>query len=210
MTKYNSAKQAELAEIALEYQNYKGLRAIKKQELQTQLEREMTEAREQFSSYLQSKVDREGYPYRIYIADIMRAMNTTNRGTVLGFVKDARARAEKRRIENFINTSAPVEILHILADDPGAHQVVEMWVATEDLTYHVWYRNGDGGAGVVRYQQDVGYLNEGYGWVQESTGQTFQRRLPLGSDTKDRGAVPEWLEYAVSLPEWTSLATNFK
>lgn len=213
MTKFQDPrKMAELQEVAKKYNEYKGLKNLKKAEHDILIAQEMEFEREQFSNYLQSKIDRQGYPYKISVADLMRAMGTTHRPTVIGFVKDARQRAEETRLNNFLNAPLPLEIISYentaqVEHDAHAHAIMDVLV--DGSGYRLIYLTGDGGGRTLRYQE-YDYTTDGEAITFTTTkGKIFRRLLPLGSDDADKGAVPDWLEYAVSTPEWKSIAPNF-
>ena len=196
MTKNNPVKNKELAEIQTAYGELKGMWDKIMAQKKLEAEEEMERAREEFSALVQSKVDRVGYPYKITVADLARAMNTTNRGTVYKYLKDARERAKGRYFET-LNPTLPYELYGVWSSTQGNPAFTTTWAIVFDgeNTWDVTFDE-------ARYSVFVAVPDEtkpeGYG----RTGPEKKFSKALDND------APEWLTWLVQQDEWKEKVVN--
>lgn len=187
----NSVKSQELLEVGLAYSELKGLwnkiMAVKKREA----EEELQKAREEFSILIQSKVDRTGFPYKITVADLARAMQTTNRGTVYEYLKDAKERAANRFFQE-LNPVFPYELVKDGAETFGNPSRTLIWGVVHDGENY-WNVEQMGTSSMDAWITEPDDSSaDGY----RKTGAPKTHRLPLTTD------APEWLNWLVRQDEW--------
>lgn len=190
MSKNNSIKNKELAEIQAAYGELKGLWDKIMAQKKIEADNEVQQAREEFSQLVQSKVDRVGYPYKITVADLARAMNTTNRGTVYRYLKDARERANNRYFET-LNPVLPYILHGVWSETKGNPAFTTTWAVVEeegrywDVTY----------MGASRYNV-LATVPDGNGDFLRVPSAPKHYKHPLDNDS------PEWLRWLVEQDEW--------
>lgn len=200
MAKLPTGLRAEImADIAEKYSEYKNMRFAIKERQRKELEQEMEQAYHEFSEYLQSILERDDV--KITVTDMATSMQTSNRNTVYDFLGDARARKKNRFLANTLKNRVEIIFSEVMGADTNS-PMARLGVKTGDETYMIHYKLADGGSAVYNYTP----------WDFESmtaTGKRVPRFLPVGSDTAEKGAVPDWLEYALNTSEWKSIAPNF-
>ena len=198
-------KRDEMREIARKYAELKSLRSVKRQEYLQLLEADMETARAEFGIYLQSKIDRDGFPYVFTVSDLMKAMGTTDRGTVNRFIGGARARSKSRYLDEALGEFPSLSIIEAVAVDGVAY--VGVLDSSDGSTRRLSWRFTDGGAAVCKWSD---YLYE------DDTRQPVRalsapvpRSVPLGSDKSLKGDVPHWIEWVTSREEWLRIADGW-
>lgn len=210
MSGVSPGKLVDLRRIAEAYIELKGLRVLKQQEYQRVIEEELLVARREFADFLQALFLREGVGYKLSVADIARAMGTTNRKTVYDFLGDARERARNRFVDGLDGGVGKLCVLRVWEVYGRAYASV--FDEGEGRGWLLWWRFRDGGAPVVRWQEFGTVVDEEFGSFEvldEPVGVEVTRLLPLGSDSGERGPVPVWVEWVVAQPEWLRVAEGW-
>ena len=192
-------RAAIMADIAEKYAQYKNMRRVIQERQRQELEIEMEGAYHEFAEYLQDIFERTDV--KVSVTDMATSMQTTNRGTIYKFLGDARERKRNRFLDNTLKNRTQIIFQEVQGADTS-YPVARMGVSTGENTYMIHYKLDNGGSAVYNYTP----------WdfdTMTPTGSRVPRRLPVGSDTSDKGPVPEWLEYAVNTNEWKALAPSF-